>query len=75
MTEKELHKLSKEDLIEIIYQLKVSEDNLRTELEEMKLRLEMAESLSGAIDRLNKSIDKIESICESTPHQVNLDID
>lgn len=62
MKDNELRKLDKKDLIEIIYQLKVSEEKLRSELEECKKQLADAGSLTAVIERLNRSIDKIDFV-------------
>lgn len=64
MTEKEMRKLKKGDLLEIIYQLKRQTENLSKELEETKTRLEETQSVAQSVSKLNEMIQALQKNTE-----------
>jgi len=77
MTDKEFKRLSKGELIEIIYQMKVTETQLRAALEEAnvkledrRLKLENAGSIAEAVVRLNGIFETAQKTADEYLEQI-----
>lgn len=77
MTDKEFKRLSKGELIEIIYQMKVTETQLRAaldeanaKLEDRRLKLENAGSIAEAVVRLNGIFETAQKTADEYLEQI-----